>query len=129
MPTLNQLLHETRWQRAWQLLLLVLAAVSAWFALTPGPPPLAASMGDKVNHIAAFAAMGFAAALARPASWRHAWLAALGLLGYGVFIELVQSVLPTRTADIGDLLADALGAVAGLLLVAALRRVWRRTPV
>jgi VanZ family protein len=126
MPTLNQLLHEARWQRHWQVLLLVLAAISAYFAFVPVSPRLAVSLHDKVNHLAAFSAMGLAAALARPASWRHTRGAAAGLLAYGAFIELVQSVLPTRSADAADLLADALGAAAGLLLVAMLRRVWRQ---
>ena len=125
MPTLNQLLHEVRWQRHWQLLLLVFAAISAYFAFTPATPQLAVSLHDKFSHLAAFAAMGLAAALAQSAGWRQARSAAAGLVAYGAFIELVQSVLPTRTADAADLLADALGAATGLLLGAALRRIWR----
>lgn len=126
MATLNQLLHDARWQRHWRLLLLVFAATSAYFAFAPASPQLAMSLHDKVNHLAAFAAMGLAAALAQPASWRHTRAAAAGLFAYGAFIEIVQSMLPTRSADAADLLADAIGAAAGLLLVAALRRVWRR---
>lgn len=126
MPTLNQLLHEPRWRLHWQLLLVAFAALSAWFAFSPAPPPAAMSQYDKVNHLAAFAAMGFAAALALPATWLHTRIAAAGLLSYGAFIESVQWLLPTRTADTADLLADALGAAAGLLLVASLRRVWAR---
>jgi VanZ family protein len=126
MPTLNQLLHEARWRRHWQLLLLAFALISAYFAFVPVAPRVAVSLGDKLNHLAAFAAMGLAAALAQPASWRHHRTAAVGLVAYGAFIEIVQSALPTRSADAADLLADILGAAAGLLLVAALRRVWRR---
>jgi VanZ family protein len=126
MPSLNQLLHEARWRRHWQLLLLVFAAISAYFAFVPVPQGLPMSLHDKINHLAAFAAMGLAAALAQPASWRHTRIAAVGLLGYGAFIELVQSLLPSRTADAADLLADALGVAAGLFLVAMLRRMWQR---
>ena len=126
MPTLNQLLHEARWRRHWKWLLLAFAAVSAYFAFGPASPPLALAVWDKANHVAAFAAMGVAAALAQPASWRHAGTAAAGLLLYGVFIELVQSFLPARFADAADLLADGLGAACGLLLAAALRRLWRK---
>jgi VanZ family protein len=126
MPTLNQLLHEARWQRHWQLLLLAFAATSAYFAFVPVTPRVAVSIHDKLNHLAAFGAMGLAAALARPSTWRHTLAAAAGLIAYGAFIELVQSLLPTRSADAADLLADALGVATGLLLVAALRRVWRQ---
>ena len=60
--------------------------------------------------------------VAYAAGWRR--VAAVGLLGYGAFIELVQSLLPSRTADATELLADALGVAAGLFLVAMLRRMW-----
>ena len=127
-PTLNRLLHEARWRPHWQLLLLAFAGISAYFAFGPPDPQLALRVSDKVNHVAAFAAMGAAAALAQPATWRHTGIAAVGLLVYGGFIELVQSLLPTRVADAADLLADGLGAAIGLLLAAALRRVWRMPP-
>ena len=125
MPSLNQLLHEARWRRHWRLLLLALAAVSAYFAFMPVSPQLALPLWDKFNHVAAFAAMAVAAAFAQPATWRHAGTAAAGLLVYGAFIELVQSLLPTRFADAADLLADALGAACGLVLAAAMRWLWR----
>ena len=124
MPTPNQLLHETRWQPHWLMLLLVFAAISAYFAFSPGPPALPSSSLDKLNHLAAFAAMGLAAALAQPAGLRASFTAAAGLLIYGGFIEVVQSLLPTHYADLADLGADALGITLGLLLVATLRRVW-----
>ena len=127
-PTLNQLLHEARWRRHWRSLLLAFAAISAYFAFGPPGPQLALPVPDKVNHVAAFAAMGATAALAQPASWRHAAIASAGLLLYGVVIELVQSLLPTRVADAADLLADAMGVVCGLLLAAALRHIWQEPP-
>jgi VanZ family protein len=125
VPRINELLHEARWRRHWQVALLTFAAVSAYFAFTPAGPKLPFSVWDKATHVAAFAAMGLAAALAQPPGWRRAGNAAAVLLGYGGFIELVQSALPNRTAEAADLLADAVGIAGGMLLAAALRRVWR----
>ena len=124
MPTLKQLLHDARWHPRWRLLLMVLAAFTAYHAFAPSPSAIAGSFGDKADHLAAFAAMASAAALAGPATWRHAGSALAGLLAYGAFIEIVQALLPTRQADLADLLADGLGALGGLLLVAVLRRCW-----
>ena len=44
------------------------------------------------------------------------------VLGYAALSELVQALLlPTRTGDLLDLVADAAGALGGWLLVARLR--------
>jgi VanZ family protein len=48
------------------------------------------------------------------------------LLAYGLFIEVVQSWLPSRHADVLDLVADAVGIALGLLLLSRLRRRWPR---
>ncbi len=76
--------------------------------------------------LAALVALAFAATWAiwpRPRLW--GWLV-LALLAYGVGIELAQSLLPPRSADWRDVLADALGIAVGLL--AALPIALRRSP-
>ena len=45
-----------------------------------------------------------------------AWLIAVG---YGVTDEWHQSFVPSRHAELGDLIADALGAVAATIVVGA----------
>jgi VanZ family protein len=117
------LLHHPRWRPAWAVLLLLSAMVSAWFAFSPVPPAVPRGFSDKVQHVAAFAAMALTWALARAPAWRHAARALLVLGAYGVLIELVQSQLPQRRADAADVLADVLGIVAGLALAMALRRL------
>jgi VanZ family protein len=84
---------------------------------SPGPslPHL-----DKLAHFLAFAA------LAAPLAWRHPrhwWAVALGALAYGGLIEIIQP-LTGRSAEFGDLLADALGAFCGAFLAARFGR-WR----
>ena len=124
MPKLHALLHETRFQRRWRMLLALLAGLAAWFAFTPdGAPEANFEGGDKLNHLLAFGSMAVAGLLSMRAGWRRALAAAAGLLAYGGFIELVQSQLPTRTASWADLLADAVGITLGLAAAAALRRI------
>ena len=122
--TLNQLLHEVRWRRCWRVLLWACAATSAYFAFAPPSAQPVLTLSDKLNHLAAFSAMGFAAALARPPSSRQLSQAAAWLLAYGCFIELVQSVLPMRSADPADVVADAVGVALGLLAATLARQLW-----
>lgn len=124
MPSLHQLLHDPRFHRHWRVLLLLLALTAAWFAFTPRPPLPEFEGADKVNHLLAFGSMATAASLGWRAGWASRGGVSLGLLGYGGFIEIVQSQIPNRTAAWDDLLADAVGIAGGLLLAALLRRVW-----
>jgi VanZ family protein len=125
MPKLYALLHETRFQPGWRLLLALLALVAAWFAFTPGPVPGPDfEDADKLNHLLAFGSMGSAGLLSLASGWRQALGTVAGLLTYGGFIELVQSRLPTRTASWADLLADACGILLGLVFASTLRRRW-----
>jgi hypothetical protein len=78
----------------------------------------AGGYSDKVLHLAAFMLLGFLADYSLPSApaayWR--WQVPLLLL-YGGMIEILQSYVPHRTADIMDFVADA----AGLLIYGALR--------
>lgn len=106
--------------RGWRALLAALVLGVAWLAFDPAPPRGADLGWDKLNHATAFACQALAACRAFPAA-RRARIA-LALLAYGAFIEAVQSLLPTRDAEVADILADAVGIGAGLLL----DRAWRR---
>lgn len=103
-------------QPLWGGLLVVLLAVVSALAWTPGDPQIGLSTWDKLNHLAAFAALGAVATLWRgpqPGAWRAV---ALGLLAYGVLIEWVQTGIAGRSGDLADVVADALGLVLGLLV-------------
>lgn len=98
---------------------LLLATVS-FLALSPKPPTSADLGWDKLNHGAAFFALGGLARLAWPGpSWAR-W--AVLLMLYGLLLEGAQGLTPNRQAEAGDLLADA----GGLLLAALLLSAWRR---
>ena len=48
----------------------------------------------------------------------YGWLV-LGLLVFGGFIEVCQSMVTYRTAELADFYADALGVMAGILIAIA----------
>jgi len=126
MHILTSLIHEARWQPAWRAVLLVLMCVAAWFAFIPATPTPQPSGLDKIEHLLAFASLGLSAAFTANPGRRRTVQAAAGLLLYGGFIELVQTQLPTRTADWADVAADGVGVAAGLALAALLRIAVRR---
>lgn len=84
-----------------------------------GPPEIDTGFPfDKVQHAVAFAMLGIllfrALSHVAPGSGRSRLIALSALLsiGVGVLLELYQLGLPHRSAEIADLLADALGAGA-----------------
>ena len=109
------------------------APVAAWcllvFALSSFPLRIDADVvpgGDKTAHVGEYAVLGFLLARAlrmtRPSLGRGAVVAGAALLGafYGASDEFHQSFVPERTASLGDLAADAAGALLGALLLAVL---------
>ena len=85
-------------------------------------------VSDKLEHAAAYAAIAGCTALgfARPAALRGALAAAV----LGGAIEIVQqAMVPGRSGDLGDWLADVAGVIVGLALGLAMRRAtvdrWR----
>lgn len=68
---------------------------------------------DKVKHAAAFAVL---ALLGWQSGYRFAMRLGLGLLLLGGAIEIAQSFTSWRSAEWGDLLADAIGIGLGLWL-------------
>lgn len=98
---------------------LVLVAVTA-LAVTPNPPTELTTGWDKANHAIAFCALGLTSRLGFPGGrWR--WVSLMAwLMAVGGLIEVVQHFVPGRDADAADLVADAIGAVGGLLAGAAL---------
>jgi VanZ family protein len=111
--------------QAWRWLLLALAAAITTLALMPVPPEQAGLGWDKLNHLAAFAALALCAVFGWRSS-RGARLAVLlALLAFGGMIELLQLHVPNRTGEWSDLLADGVGIGLGALL--ALWWLRRRT--
>lgn len=85
-------------------------------------PDLGFQWEDKLAHLIEFAVFGFVLMRAFSNSKnlffrRHAWLLAL-LVGiiYGALDELHQRLVPGRSADLADWIADALGIATGQLI-------------
>ena len=85
---------------------------------------------DKWMHYIAYTGLGglLAAWLsARGASIRRLWLVVPAVcLAYATADELLQQLVPTRSADVLDGLADLAGAITGVATVSVLRLVRSR---
>jgi len=99
--------------RLWRSLLFLLVVAVSYFALAPVPPAGIDFGWDKLNHIAAFAALAISTTLGFPASRYALRNTVLGLLAYGAMIELLQLLVPGRSSDWEDLLADSIGIACG----------------
>ncbi len=118
------MLHARQARPAWRVLLLVLVAGVCWLAFTPNPTLPSIGGNDKLDHLVAFASLGLVAMLSLGAGLRQYAGVAVGLLGFGIFIELVQIGIPGRSADWHDVVADMAGMLAGIAAVSLLRRLW-----
>jgi VanZ family protein len=76
-------------------------------------------ISDKVDHLAAYAALAFFPALHERR--RFVLGAALGAIALGIALEFAQRMTGWRDFEIGDMIADAIGVCAGLVIGAAVR--------
>ncbi|GLK53096.1 VanZ family protein [Maricaulis virginensis] len=104
-----------RW--AARIVLAVAVVVITDLALQPAPDLPGSLLGsDKIEHAAAFLALTVLARMAWPRL--SGWLIAFFLLAYGFGIELAQDALDAgRVASLADLIADAVGILAGFALI------------
>jgi VanZ family protein len=109
---LHYLLKRPFWLRALCLGVVTLVLLCAGLREQPIEQMLAEE--DKLHHWLGFLVFALSARLAFPRA-RWLWIA-LGCLLLGLLIEGVQAWLPLRTASIGDMLANSLGVVTGLLI-------------
>lgn len=109
------------WRGLWWL------GIAAVFVacLLPGPDlPQVPEGGDKVEHFLAYFVLG-GWAVQLHARRATLWKPALGLLLMGILIEILQGTLTTtRSADVADALADAVGIAAGIALAWTPARGW-----
>ena len=100
----------------------VWAGMICWLSLSASPPTPPGILGwDKLLHAAAYALLALAVAqylqLHIADSRRAAIYAVLLATAYGGLMELLQLTLQTgRTAEWGDLVANAVGALAGYVI-------------
>jgi VanZ family protein len=78
---------------------------------------------DKFEHLAAYLVLSiwFGGIIAR--RW-HAWVA-IGLLGFGIVIELLQGLpMIGRSQEVADVVANAIGITVGLLYTRSVLDGW-----
>jgi VanZ family protein len=105
------------WVVGWALLIEMLVL---WPSPPEVPQPLWVIGFDKLVHAALFAVQAALAGWALAARDRPAWPAGVGVVVFAVATELEQQFIPSRSMELGDILADAAGAVIGLAVFAAL---------
>jgi len=100
--------------RFWRAATLIWMAGILVVSLLPGG---AATPGGTGWHLAGYAILGVLWG-----RWQPGWLVWLLATGYGAAIEGLQLLVPGRLAEAPDILANALGVLAGLLLARLLSR-------
>jgi VanZ family protein len=100
----------------WRALLLGMMVVGIAWAVRPlavgqGPENWFPS-ADKVHHLWFFALLFW---VGHRAALRPTWALALGLVAYGLSMEFAQSLTPSRSASLLDLVADGLGIASAWL--------------
>ncbi len=93
------------------------AVLVAWLSLAPR---IGAELGasDKAAHFTTYLVFALLAALTArsPRVQYQAWLA---VIAYGIALEFAQRLVPGRTFDPADMLANTLGVASGALLALA----------
>lgn len=99
----------------------------AALSLAPSATLPSTSLGDKVEHVIAYAALGLLGVAQSPrrVTRAAAWRVILGLTLFGIAIELLQSFSPGRSPGALDAVADIAGAGAGCGAAVLLRHMTR----
>lgn len=108
--------RSLRYMALWRALGWLMIATLVVIMAVPTPATsLQIDYADKLVHVAAFGVLGaWTSQLYRPSAalaWRG-----VGLIGFGALTELMQVVIPWRSGDLLDLLANAVGVALGLAL-------------
>jgi hypothetical protein len=84
-------------------------------SLLPGSAVPAIGVNDKLEHVAAYAILAALGSSGFP-RFSSGMVVAMLLLMLGIGLEVCQSFIPGRSADIFDIIADAGGISAGFVL-------------
>ena len=106
---------------AFRLILVLILTFISWQATIRTGIEVPISNSDKLLHFLAFYTLAFLLDFAFPKS-RFGVLKIIILIGYGGLIEVVQSFLPYRSAELADLITDIIGISAYALTIPILRR-------
>lgn len=104
------------WKPLWYWLGAFMVSVVVYLSLTPSPPQLDMTAGDKLQHLGAYSALGFWFAMLALRSWRQLCLSVCGLIALGIALEFIQGMTGYRTFDVGDMWANSIGVTVGSAL-------------
>jgi VanZ family protein len=96
------------------------SALVAALSLAPSATLPPTSIGDKMEHVIAYAVLGL---LGAASSVRGPMRTILGLAAFGIAIEALQAFSPGRSPDPLDVVADVIGATLGCGAAIVLRRM------
>jgi VanZ family protein len=99
---------------------LLWAGIIGTLSLTPGTSLPEVPISDKLEHFLAYALLGLLLSLRRHSIYALA-ATLLASIAYGSLIELIQPYL-NRHGELGDILANSSGALAGVLTALLLQR-------
>jgi VanZ family protein len=97
------------------------AALVGALSLVPSRALPSTDISDKLEHLLAYAALGLVG-VATARNGNRVVLSILGIIAFGIGIEILQMFAPGRHAEVGDVLADAAGAIIGGAVAMMLRR-------
>ncbi|MEJ7137512.1 VanZ family protein [Amphibiibacter pelophylacis] len=117
---LSFLSDPERAQRPWRLVFVAGLCATLVLALVPSVPEALSTGWDKSNHVLAFFVLTVLGCLAFP---RHRSVPLALLVLFGVAIEVLQALTPTRQSDWHDVVADVIGIVLALLVMPLILRL------
>ena len=84
---------------------------------------------DKLAHYVGYAGLAFLISvfwsIRRRISWRAILVILVLCMAYGVLDELSQMLVPGRSAQVADWVADSVGALSGIAVFLALRMMFK----
>jgi VanZ family protein len=99
------------------------ALAITYLSLVPVEELPSLGLWDKLEHAAAYAAVATFGAVGWAGNGRAWARLGSGLVLLGVLLESLQSLVPGRLTELGDALANLIGTLLGLGLVAGIGRV------
>jgi VanZ family protein len=110
-------------QRIWFISLISVWMGITYLSLKSARHSTPIHLNDKLGHFIAYAVFSFnALVLWRGQSTKFKIIIGLVLVGYGLFMEILQGFVPGREVSGLDLLANSVGVGIGFLLFNRLKR-------
>jgi len=112
--------HSQIKQKIIKILPLFFAGFIGFFSLLPLEKAISSSFYDKFDHFIAYAILAITTKIAWPL--RDNFHIILIVCFYGAIIELCQNFSPGRNPDFLDMLANAFGAISGVVSVIMMKK-------